>query len=46
MLLLLLLLFTLRFVVQEFFQYYMESNGSSLTGEEENRMDLLKKGRF
>ncbi|CAL8362914.1 unnamed protein product [Boreogadus saida] len=27
----------------EFFQYYMESKGFSLTGEEENRMDLLKK---
>ncbi|KAK0153681.1 Equilibrative nucleoside transporter 1 [Merluccius polli] len=27
----------------EFFQYYMESNGSGPSGGEENRMDLLKK---
>jgi len=34
------------FVIQDFFQYYMESNGSALSTEEENRMDLLKKGRL
>ncbi|KAF6721425.1 Equilibrative nucleoside transporter 1 [Oryzias melastigma] len=27
----------------EFFQYYMESNGSSPSADEENKMDLLKK---
>ncbi|CAL1577836.1 unnamed protein product [Knipowitschia caucasica] len=27
----------------EFFQYYIESNGSNPTAEEENKMDLLKK---
>lgn len=29
---------------QEFFQYYMESNGSRPSADEENKMDLLKKG--
>uniref|UniRef100_A0A3B3YCG1 Solute carrier family 29 member 1a n=1 Tax=Poecilia mexicana TaxID=48701 RepID=A0A3B3YCG1_9TELE len=28
----------------EFFQYYMESNGSAPSADEENKMDLLKKG--
>uniref|UniRef100_A0A3B3TKN5 Solute carrier family 29 member 1a n=1 Tax=Poecilia latipinna TaxID=48699 RepID=A0A3B3TKN5_9TELE len=28
----------------EFFQFYMESNGSAPSADEENKMDLLKKG--
>uniref|UniRef100_A0A3B4V679 Solute carrier family 29 member 1a n=1 Tax=Seriola dumerili TaxID=41447 RepID=A0A3B4V679_SERDU len=30
----------------EFFQYHMESNGSRPSADEENKMDLLKKGTF
>lgn len=32
------------FYHQEFFQYYMESNRSAPSADEENKMDLLKKG--
>jgi len=30
--------------VQEFFQWYSESNGSRPSADEENKMDLLKPG--
>uniref|UniRef100_A0A8C6K7B5 Solute carrier family 29 member 1 (Augustine blood group) n=1 Tax=Nothobranchius furzeri TaxID=105023 RepID=A0A8C6K7B5_NOTFU len=30
----------------EFFQYYMESNGSRPSADEENKMDLLKKDKY
>jgi len=33
-----------RFAVQEFFQWYSESNGSRPSADEENKMDLLKPG--
>lgn len=32
------------FAPQEFFQYYMETNRSRPSADEENKMDLLKKG--
>ncbi len=32
------------FVLQEFFQYYSESNGSRSSTDEENKMDFLKPG--
>lgn len=34
------------FCQQEFFQYYIESNGSGQSADEENKMDLLKKGTY
>lgn len=36
------------FLQQEFFQYYIESSQSrpALSADEENKMDLLKKGTY
>lgn len=34
------------FCQQEFFQYYIESNGSRPSADEENKMDLLRKGTY
>lgn len=32
------------FLQQEFFQFYMETNRSKPSADEENKMDMLKKG--